>query len=53
MSETTLSRQLDKTYMLAVKHNLFEAAEFLKTLIVKYDIIKTKTVKNNKERKRK
>ena len=42
MTETTLSKQLDKTYMLAVKHGLNEAAEFIKGLIVKYDVVENK-----------
>jgi len=50
MSETTLSRQLDKTYMLAIKHNLFEAAEFLKGLIVKYDVVENKKAKKCKQK---
>ena len=51
---TELSKQLDKTYLLIVNRKGFDkAAEFLKALIVKYDVIKTKTVKNNIERKRK
>jgi hypothetical protein len=41
---STLSRQMDKLYLLAVKHNLNEAAEFLKGFIIKYDVIKN----NNK-----
>jgi hypothetical protein len=41
---STLSRQMDKLYLLAVKHNLNEAAEFVKSFIIKYDVIKN----NNK-----
>jgi hypothetical protein len=41
---STLSRQTDKLYLLAVKHNLNEAAEFVKSFIIKYDVIKN----NNK-----
>lgn len=42
----TLSQQLDKAYLIiANKKGLEEAAEFLKSLIVKYDIIENKKVK--------
>ena len=40
---STLSRQMDKLYLLAVKHNLNEAAEFVKSFIIKYDVIKLNT----------
>ena len=40
---TELSKQLDKTYLLIVnKKGYDKAAEFLKALIVKYDVIEKK-----------
>jgi hypothetical protein len=40
---STLSRQLDKLYVLAEQHKLGEAAEFLKGFIIKWDVIKNNT----------
>ena len=37
---STLSRQMDKLYELAVQNKLNEAAEFLKGFLIKYDVIK-------------
>jgi len=39
----TLSKQMDKLYVLAEQHNLNEAAEFLKGFIIKWDVIKNNT----------
>lgn len=48
----TLSQQLDKIYLWASQQRgLTDGAEFLKTLIVKYDVIETKNVKKHKGRK--
>jgi hypothetical protein len=44
-TKMTLSQQLDKTYALAVHMGYIEAAEFLKSLLTKYDIIENKKVK--------
>ena len=41
---STLSKQMDKLYALAVQNKLDEAAEFLKGFIIKWDVIK-----NNKK----
>ena len=41
----TLSQQLDKLYLLAEQHKLNEAAEFLKSFLIKYDVIENKKVK--------
>jgi hypothetical protein len=46
-----LSKQMDKVYLLAVKNNLGEAAEFLKGLISKYDIIENKGKNGNRKTK--
>ena len=40
---STLSRQMDKLYELAVQNKLNEAAEFLKGFLIKYDVIKLNT----------
>ena len=40
---STLSKQLDKLYLLAEQHKLNEAAEFLKGFIIKWDVIKNNT----------
>lgn len=40
---STLSKQLDKLYLLAEQHKLGEAAEFLKGFIIKWDVIKNNT----------
>jgi len=44
---STLSKQMDKLYLLAEQNKLNEAAEFLKGFIIKWDVIK-----NNKKVKR-
>lgn len=50
---STLSRQLDKLYLLAEQHKLNEAAEFLKGFIIKWDVIKNNTKVKRGTRKNK
>lgn len=40
---STLSKQMDKLYVLAEQNKLNEAAEFLKGFIIKWDVIKNNT----------
>ena len=47
----TLSQQLDKLYLLAEQHKLNEAAEFLKSFLIKYDVIKNKKVRHDNSKK--
>jgi len=43
MKPSELTRQMTKLYLLAEKHKLNEAAEFLKGFIIKWDVIKNNT----------